>query len=246
MRLTSTVLAVSELAEFQRVGMLDLMNRHYTGVRWDHFQRDLEEKTWVITINDSSGQLRGFSTQILFDAVIENRTIKVLFSGDTIIDRDYWGDSSLGHAWGHLALRLIRENPMSEMYWFLISQGFRTYRFLPLFFREFYPRFDAATPEDIQQLIHVLAESRYGNLYDRAVGIIRSTAEQYALRDEFGKVPDLRLRDPHIRYFVTANPHYADGDELCCIAKISAGNFTPAAWRVINRTPHSWEPVHCS
>ena len=43
------------------------------------------------------------------------------------------------HVWGGLALSLIDERPGAELYWFLIAKGYKTYRFLPVFFRSSIP-----------------------------------------------------------------------------------------------------------
>src|SRR5205823_6261147 len=103
---------------------------------------------WVIQLIDPvTDALCGFSTQALLDVdVAGRRPVKALFSGDTIIDRGHWGVSALTRVWGRLALSLIDALPSTELYWFLISKGYKTYRFLPVFFREFYPRHDAPTP----------------------------------------------------------------------------------------------------
>jgi hypothetical protein len=48
--------------------------------------------------------------------------------------------------------------------------------------------------------------------------------------------PD-RLRDPHVQFFARRNPRHALGDELCCIAPLTPGNFTPAAYRAMGPRP---------
>lgn len=233
MKLLSHLVPITELTPSQRHAMLGLMCRHYDGVVEDIFQRDLDEKDWVLLLCDSSGIIRGFSTQKLLDFDNAGTPIRVLFSGDTIVDREHWGDRALGQAWGNLALQLLEADPARELYWFLISQGYRTYRFLPLFFHEFYPRYDQKTPPAMKSLIDQLAAQRYGRDYVAAEGVVHPAAQQYRLRAELGQVSDLRQQDPHVRFFVTANPRHADGAELCCLARITRENFTPAAWRVI-------------
>ena len=50
------------------------------------FRADLEEKQWVILLLDeATGAVVGFSTQLLIDAKINQRPVHALFSGDTII-----------------------------------------------------------------------------------------------------------------------------------------------------------------
>ena len=141
------------------------------------------------------------------------------------------------HVWGRLALSVIDDFPGQPLYWFLISKGYKTYRFLPLFFREFFPRHDRSTPAEAQAIIDGLAESKWPHGYDPAAGLIRATSSKDRLRPGIADVTGARLCDPHVRYFLDRNPGYAQGDELCCLAPLSRENFTPAAWRVIGAAP---------
>jgi hypothetical protein len=244
MRLIGRLLSVDELSMQHRAQMLALMDGHYANVCPRRFATDLEEKDWVITVWNREGKLCGFSTQVLVDVSSRNEKVRVLFSGDTIVDRQHWGDPALSHVWGRLALDLVDSADAVNLVWFLLSQGFRTYRFLPLFFREFYPRFDCEMPLWAQDLIGRVAESRYGSLFDRKQGIVRSGDEQYCLREELAEISTSRLQDPHIRFFQRSNPEYYRGDELCCVAPLTRRNFTKAAWRVINVDSPRQEQSH--
>ena len=48
--------------------------------------------------------------------------------------------------------------------------------------------------------------------------------------------------DPHIEFFAERNPGYVDGDELCCIARLTIENVTPAARRLVGPL-REFEPV---
>jgi hypothetical protein len=231
MKLTGEVVEVADLSADDRGEMLDLMNRHYHNVCPRAFAVDLAEKQWVIVVRDDRGRMQGFSTQMVLDVVVEGRPIKALFSGDTIVDRQHWGDRALPQAGGRLALSLADEWPETELYWFLISQSFRTYRFLPVFFREFYPRFDVPTPPAMRHVIDALAEKKLGAQYDPVAGVVR--LQSYKLRAGMADPTPKRREDPHIRYFIDRNPGHVAGEELCCIARLSRKNFTPAALRVL-------------
>ena len=234
MKLLGTLADVADLTEEDRLQMFNLMDRHYGNVIRRKFDADLAEKQWVIKIVEpDTGRLCGFSTQMIVSAVVQDRAVKALFSGDTIIDREYWGDQALTHAWGRLALKLIDEWPGTELFWFLISQGYKTYRFLPIFFHEFYPRHDVPTPDRIQQVLHALGRQKFSEDYDPAAGVVQSNAKQYRLREGLADITPERLRDPHVKFFDEVNPGHVTGDELCCVAPLSRQNFTDAAYRVI-------------
>ena len=231
MKLIGRLTDVADLSPNDRREMLRLMDQHYENVSPEAFEADLLEKRWVIQVRDSDGLMQGFSTQMVLNAVVDGRPIKALFSGDTIVDRQHWGDRALTRAGGQLALSLVEEWPEAELYWFLISQGYKTYRFLPVFFREFYPRFDAATPESMQLVIDALARQKFGAQYDAVAGVVRTPT--YKLREGLADVTAERCEDPHVRFFVERNPGHVVGDELCCIARLSRENFTDAAYRVL-------------
>jgi hypothetical protein len=234
MRLSARLTATADVSAVHRDTMFALMEQHFVNVQRDVFDADLVEKPWVILICEPArGELCGFSTQTLLDAEADGRPIKALFSGDTIIDRKHWGDQALAHVWGRLALSLIDAHPAVEFYWFLISKGYKTYRFLPLFFDEFYPRHDGPTPPWARTAINALARSRYPNDFDAHAGVIRAGPSQYRLREGLADVTPERLRDPHVSFFHAANPGHERGDELCCLAPLTRANFTPVAYRVI-------------
>lgn len=233
MKLDGRLVPTAQLDDSQRADMLQLMQRHYANVSPEVFASDLAEKEWIVQLLDpTTGELCGFSTQSVWEVACGERQIRALFSGDTIIDPQYWGDQTLQHLTGQLALSLIDRYPGSELYWFLISQGYKTYRFLPVFFREFFPRFDCPTPVEIVAVIDALSRHKYPAAYDAAAGVIRTADDQYRLREGVAEITDARLRDPHVRYFVERNPRHAQGDELCCVARLSYENLTPAAVRV--------------
>jgi hypothetical protein len=140
----------------------------------------------------------------------------------------------LAAAWGKLAFRLLEEHPDENLVWFLITQGFRTYRFLPVFFRAFYPRYDEPTPAWAVSLIDALGNIKFPHSYEPESGIVKNRGG-YRLRQGIGEVGSRRLRDPHVRFFAEQNAGHVHGDELCCIAPLTRGNFTRAAQRIIVR-----------
>jgi len=253
-RLSSEVIGVSRLAATDRAAMLELMQRHYENVLPDRFFYDLERKTSVILVREpEQGALCGFSTQAVVEIGDESGVESLaaigtknpvgepgrrvaIFSGDTIVDRRYWGDPALGQAWGRFALQFIEDHPDASCHWFLISQGFRTYRYLPLFFREFYPRHDRPTPAWATERIAGLARQMFGPRFDARRMVVTADEESYRVREEYAAAGERAAGDPHIAHFHALNPVHRRGDELCCLAPLTRENFTPAAWRVIRRS----------
>jgi hypothetical protein len=238
MKLRGLLVPVSAVTAGQRDAMFALMDRHYENVGRATFAADLAEKQWVILLLDpQTEELCGFSTQVLLDVEAGGRPIMALFSGDTIVAQDRWGDQALAHVWGRLALSLIDAFPAAELYWFLISKGYKTYRFLPVFFREFYPRPGVPTPAWAKLVLDALGRHKYPAAYDAATAVVRAGSGKDHLRPGVAELTVERLRDPYIRFFAERNPGHVRGDELCCLAPLTRANFTPAAYRVIGPDP---------
>src|SRR5262245_55543967 len=234
MSLRGRVIEVPLLTVAQRRAMFELFDAHYLHATWAAFLRDLNEKQWAIVIEDeTTGRLRGFSTQMLLKVAVGGDTARALFSGDTVIDRAAWGDQALARTWGRFALSLVDRFFPKPLYWFLISKGYKTYRFLPLFFHEFYPRWDDSTPEWAAKLIAACATHKFGAAFSAQTGLVIGGPKKDRLRPGVADLTPQRLGDPHVQFFAERNPGFTHGDELCCLAPISRDNFTEAAWRVI-------------
>ena len=226
MRLEARTVPVCELDGTAILRMRQLMEDHYDGVSSAQFLADLHAKQWVILLSDA-GTLCGFSTQMLFDHEVAGRSVKVLFSGDTIIRKDRWGSLALPLAWGQLVLSLRATFPDRDLYWLLTSKGYKTYRFLPVGFREFYPTHTTPTPPFEKELLDSVARLRFGDAFDPDAGVLRAEAGSQRLRPGVADVDAHRLRDPHVSYFHTRNPGHARGDELVCLARLHPDNLTP-------------------
>jgi len=235
-RLVSEISSVDKLSEYEKDTMYQLMAAHYENVSRAQFDRDLSEKDAVILLRDSHDrQICGFSTQKVMQLVVDGSPVRALFSGDTIIARSHWGEQELGRAWCRLAAEIRAEQPDQPLFWFLISKGYRTYLYLPLFFHEFYPRWDRPTPPREQKILDMLALARYPQHYDLCRGLIVFPESHGNLNRDLAEISEHRLRNPHIRYFLERNPDYAKGHELACLAEISAANMKSYAARAVSQ-----------
>jgi hypothetical protein len=228
----SRLIRTSELSEGDRASMYQLLNTHFDGVRSDVFQADLTEKNWVILLSDPATKtLKGFSTILMYETEFEGDRLSVVYSGDTIMDPSAWNSSALSRAWISSVNALRELYPHGKLYWLLISSGYRTYRFLPVFWKTFYPRYDCPTPDYDARLMNFLAHNQFGEHYDPDSGVVRFP-HPHQLKGQLHGIPDERLSDPHIQFFNTQNAGHTQGDELVCLAEICAENLTRAGQRV--------------
>jgi len=234
LKLTGKVISVHDLSRSERDRMYALMSENYEDVKKEVFEKDLSEKNDVILLRDNqSQQIQGFSTLMILEELVRGATTRALFSGDTIIDREYWGDTQLEHHWGRYAFSLIDKNPEVPLFWFLMSKGYKTYKFLPVFFNEFYPRYDQPTPAYEQEVLDTFARKKFPLNYDSKTGLVLFEGKKDKLKQGVADIDERRMKDPHIKYFLERNPHWQQGDELCCIMPLRKDNFNRMAIRII-------------
>lgn len=224
------LISVDRLSSSQREAMYVLLSTHFEGVKLAVFEADLHEKNWVILI-EQNGVLKGFSTLLIYETEFARERLSVVYSGDTIMDPTAWSSSTLSKAWIASVRQLRQFYSQGKLYWLLISSGYRTYRFLPIFWKEFYPRYDVKTPEYFETLMKFLARDRFGESYNVSTGIVRLSHPQ-VLQVELRHIPPERFKDPHIRFFNLRNPGHMQGDELVCLAEICEDNLTSAGRRM--------------
>lgn len=241
-RLTSSSITVPPRQSELWRAMFDLFRRHYDDVTPEIFAHDLAEKEHVIVLRDGDGSVRGFSTVRTFELVVDDEPLRLLYSGDTIIEEGWWGEQALGRAWSELAGSIRAQSPL-PLYWLLLSKGHRTYLYLPLFFHEFFPRHDAPPPAREKAIIDTFAGCKYGRDYDPVKGIVAFAESPGRLREDLADVGEHRLRNEHVRFFLTANPAYAAGHELVCLARLEAENMKLFARQCFERGLRTLEEV---
>jgi hypothetical protein len=210
--------------------MYQLMETHYANTDRSRFFKDLSAKTGVLLLLDDQKVLRGFSTYLVIDE--PKIAGRILFSGDTVTQKEYWGSPALFYGIGGIMAEVMRScSDNVRPYWFLISKGIRTYGMLPLFFKRFWPSPEPFDAEDLKRKVDILAAKWFGPLYSRGDGIIH--ARQDFLTGELATTPQHKQNDPFVRFFLERNSGYAMGDELACLCEISLDNIRCAAQRFV-------------
>jgi hypothetical protein len=217
--------------------MYALLSTYFAGTRRSQFDTDLSEKESVVLLRDlDTGEIQGFSTFMRIGISVDERDMVAFFSGDTIVEARYWGETILSRLWSQTVFaeadRIVADQPSTRCFWFLICSGYKTFRFLPVFFRRFYPNPELRTPGDVQRILDTLGQAKFGAQYDAASGVVRFE-QATPLRHGIADVTEQRLRDPLVAFFTSMNPGHARGDELACITEISRSNLTRAGERMV-------------
>ena len=231
-QLVSEVLPASSLQDEITEEMYSLFSSYYCDIKWSNFRKDVLSKDWVILFRDiQNKRVQGFTSLRIFDHRHLSKSMTIIYSGDTIIHQPYWNSMVLAKSWIRAVLNLTHDK-QHPLYWLLISSGFRTYRYLPVFFRHFFPCYNQPTSSDTLSLMHDIATHLFGDQFDPASGIVRFREGATPLKDEYCPAPGMRSQDPHIRFFEEQNPNFRDGDELVCLTNVSVNNLTAAGERM--------------
>lgn len=231
-KLYSVVTKQEVLDHAIKLEMFELFQGCFTA-KLEHFLRDLSDKQWVILLREAeSDKLAGFTSLKIFDFEFRGEPMIVVYDGDTVIAPEFWGTTMLSRTWIKTVLEITSGDPR-PVYWLLITSGFRTYRFLPVFYEEFYPCYDRETPGGKQELMDVLAKRLFGDDYLQDLGVVRFAEGATPLRGRLADVEEGRLDDPHINFYIEINPGHVNGDELVCLTRIGDGNYTPAGKRML-------------
>jgi hypothetical protein len=234
-RLQGRTVAVRNLDESTRRTAFGLFARAYEGADWPRFLSDLEEKQHVILMRDlQTGELKGFSTvSVRVEATDRGKAI-IVFSGDTVIDRDYWGQKVLHRQLSLLFLRVQLQNPLRPVYWFLVSKGYKTYLGLINNFPISIPRHERPDDPWMRRLLDRLAGARFGSTYDDSTGIAVNVAHE-RVRQGLAPIDASALANPRVLFFVERNPGHARGDELACLGLVRRRDAARIALRTVTR-----------
>ena len=216
----------SLLREVDVAAMERLYREFYVGADEADFRSDLAEKDYAILLRGTG--VCGFSTMKLVDVA----GMRVLFSGDTVVETSQRGQWGLSDGFGHVIKLVEGLFPDEAAYWFLISKGARTYRFLPTFFRRYVP--GLAADADLSERLARVASALYPREYNPATGVLHFSGKKDRLRGDV-----LRMDAESVR-FRALNPGWMNGDELCCLAPLATDNLNRLGLRVIEATVPEW------
>ncbi len=220
----TSVVPASSLSKSDVDGMFALMQSYYEHTDYAEFIRDLGQKDDVIVLRAGShGSLVGFSTLKYFDLPAKNNGKALgVFSGDTIVHQKYWGSTSLQKAFLVQLCRLKLKHSGSQLYWFLISKGYKTYLLMANNFPVHYPRYEQETPPEFQSMMDHVYGELYPDTYEPRSDLIHNEGHSYRLKTGVA-YPSQSLVEafPRVRYFVEKNPNWHLGSELTCIAEMN-------------------------
>src|ERR1044071_8223333 len=220
--LKAAIVAAGQLAAEDRARMFELMQITYDAVTEQQFLADLASKDAVILLRDPARVIQGFSTLVSLRVQLAGKTLRGIFSGDTVIAEPFWGQRALGKAFLRYLFIEKLKAPFAPLYWLLISKGYKTYLMMANNFAEHYPRFERSTPARVKLMLDAFYSTLYPDRYDSKTGLIESQTEGSRLKTGVAGIPAALLKsNPKVAFFEQRNPRWSQGAELACIARMT-------------------------
>ncbi len=191
---------VAACSEYEKETFYQLLCHEFIGVSWHDFTRDFREKDAVMILRKehSEGQIVGWSTLMVLTLAVPGREVRGIFSGDTAVLPEYRNSTGLGVELSSYFMQVYKQFPRHEVYYILISKGWRTYKILPFFFKEFAPRYDRPTSAEDKAVIDAFGQKKYPQHYQTASGVV-TFSPQRVRPESIDAVP--AKMDAHTRLF---------------------------------------------
>lgn len=203
--------------------MFALFELYYDDVTFERFQSDLKEKTHVFMFFDGK-KLIGFST-IFRKTISSIGPGTFLFSGDTVIHQDYWGNRMLQKSFFWFLVSSKLRSPLRPVYWMLMSKGVKTYLMLRTNFFESYPNHLRPTPAQYQKTLDSFYSMKFGNSYSPETNLIRFKEKMGSVKSDVSAATAKILTDADSQHFYKKNPDFHEGVELACLGEIRFIDF---------------------
>ncbi|NRA37709.1 MAG: hypothetical protein HRU15_06185 [Planctomycetes bacterium] len=215
--------------QFLNAEKIDAFHRlycsHFSQINLDDFTADLMGKDVILHFYEN-GTLIGFTSFKFISIQIEQQDVDFVYSGDTIIDPDFWHSNAIAPAWIQSVLE--HHKSTNPLYWLLICSGIRTYRLLTSFWKSYTPKLDH-TDQQLSHFANIAAQQIYGDAHQN--GIVRLRNPQ-VLQNHLSEIPEHYSENKHTQYFLELNPGHTEGDELVCCCRITEENMTRSGLRM--------------
>jgi len=224
---------VVALDDGTRNRMARLYLASYDGSSQALFLDDLAAKDEVLLVH-SAGELIGFTTLRVFEHEWQGRRIRVIYSGDTVVERAHWGQQVLAFAWISRMGELKRELPDTPLMWLLLVKGHRTFRYLPVFGKSFYPHW-SVDRSDLKPLADALALEMFPDDYNAETGVVEFAESHGHLNPQIALPAPEELDREGVRFFLQRNPGFQRGHELVCLCEVEEHNMKPLTLRLFRK-----------
>jgi hypothetical protein len=219
----SKKMSVADLTERDLAQMFSLFARYYHDVDFERFRADLREKSHVLLffVEDEKPQIVGFTTILLsFVLMPDGRDALTVFTGDTVVDQEYWGTKLLQKAFSRFLAQTKMRHPTTPVYWMLISKGHKTYLLMRRNLPNSFPCYKSEAPSYVQFVKDSFYKKKFGSFYDSNESLIDFGRSLGRVKESIAAPSEQSLKSADVQFFIKANPRFDQGVELACIGEI--------------------------
>lgn len=203
--------------------MHTLFQEYYHNVSLEVFMKDMNKKEGAILLREKdTGKIKGFTTIVRLPMSYRRKVAVGIFSGDTVLDKEYWGSPALHSGYLKFLLKTKLTRPLTPLFWLLICKGYKTYLLMANNLRNYYPRYDRQKQSELESLVSGYCKSLFPKYYKKEPSILLDFGSDYQrLKENVAPITDTMRRNyPKIAYFEKMNPTWQRGTELPCIGEI--------------------------
>lgn len=235
-KLSAKFCSIKKITTLDIFQMYSIYSQYYKATKWKIFLNDLSKKSGAFLIRRKEDKMIvGFSTITSYKLEVNNKSAVGIFSGDTIIDRRYWGTRTLQFAFYRYILTKKLLHPTKTVYWLLISKGFKTYLLLANNFYKFYPHPDNKYQE-MSGIVDNYCQQIFPEYYNADRRILDFGDNYQSLKEGVADIDEAMIKNnKKISFFEERNPDWRKGTELPCVGAIDWSSLMKYVGRYLKK-----------
>lgn len=221
-KLSAKFYRIKKVSVPQLLEMHKIFVQYYNNADLQTFVRDMGKKTGVFILEDKvKKRIVGFSTWTEMEIIQNGKPCIGIFSGDTVLEKAYWGNKELQKSFALQLFKTKIKNPKTAVFWLLISKGYKTYLLLTNNFHKYYPCHQSSN-EKLEAVVDEYCNQLYPSAYNQEKRLLDFGDEYQYLKEEVAGITDeMKHQNPQIRHFEKLNPSWRQGTELPCAGEVS-------------------------
>jgi len=221
-RLSTRFYSIKNVSVPQLLEMHQLFVQYYNNADLQTFTKDMGNKTGVFILEDKiQKRIVGFSTWTEIDVERQQGKAIGVFSGDTVIEKAYWGNKDLQKSFAKKMFATKLKNPHRPVFWLLISKGYKTYLLMTNNFHNFYPCHQTHNKK-LESIVDEYCSKLYPTAYCKKSRLLDFGDEYQNLKEGVaGITAEMKEQNRDIRHFEKLNPTWDKGTELPCAGEVT-------------------------
>ena len=227
--------------------MFKVFCRYYENTSLEQFVADLSKKAGAFIIRRKvDNAIVGFSTMGIYHMTVDGKRIRGIFSGDTILEKEYWGSRAMNAAFVKRLLWEAIKDPLTPQYWFLISKGYKTFLLLSRNFPDYYPHPERENTH-LKHIVEAYCDEMFLGYLNRDRMVLDFGDGYNCLKTDVTPITDEQREQADIAFFEQCNPDWTRGTELPCVGRADLVTFfqviVPQIWKLLftpSRSSSGW------